>query len=378
MNDQNINKQENIIFNKPNKEKNNESLIELSNPNNNFNELENIISIEDEINKTNFNHIVLDFKQEVAPDYDLGIEITIAKLQKPNIENIDPQHAQNPNIDSSAIEEALSYDLSKLPQNATIATLRPDADSVGAMAVLELRKSQINPDENLVKAIGRFDSLGFKKAKELYPEVAVRQFEITAASQKCLSKDNILDKVKWMKNLLTNRVDWQEIKKINTDWESQKDIAKRNLQIEPLVEQKAVLVTGNHPQAFAIGYEEAGIVAAYNPKFSRPWIKDDSETEKWTIARYSEKENINIEQLKKTLNAMEKTFTGENHDPKNTWGGPKNLVASPQGYTSAIPKEKIIEAIKSAISENDRKCTCGSGLSWSECQGIDGNMGYCG
>lgn len=344
--------------------------------------LENIISIETELKENRFNYVILDPRSEEIPDYNLGIEITIPKLVKEEIENIDPQHGDNPNLETSAIKEALEYDLNKLPENLTIATLKPDADSIGAMAVLELRKAGIEPDKDLIQYISKFDSYGFKRAKELYPEIEVRQKELTAASQKCLNRtDSIEDKVKWMKKILTGRLDWSEIEEINANWEKQKEEAKKALKIEPIIKEKAILVTGNHPQAFAVGYEQAGIVAAYNPEFTRPWVKDDKPTKKWTIARYSEAEDINIEWLKETLNKMEKEFSGKNYDPSKTWGGPKNLVASPQGYTSAIPKDQILELIKAAVNykdDNNRECTCGSGLAWHECKGIDGDISYCG
>lgn len=306
--------------------------------------LEQRVSIENEITRQRFEYLSLDPRSEIIPSYDLGIEITVPKLAS-NKPNIDPQHGSTPNLETSAIEEATEYNIDTLPQKATIGILRPDADALGAVSVLELRLGEICYDTELVKAIGRVDALGYKRAIEEHPEISPRQKEITAASQICLGKTPLAKKILFMKKLLTNRVDWSEIENINNDWKKQKEIAKKKLIVEPLIEGSAVMVTGDHPQAFAVGYEEAGIVAAYNPNFKRPWIENDPTTEKWTIARYSEKEPINITELKDTLNALEQNLEGT-----GKWGGPANLVASPQGETSKIPKSVILETIKSCIS----------------------------
>lgn len=347
----NKNPLENIVTAKNELKKFDETIIENNDEQiDDFESLEDLISIENEIEKNVYEYTTLNPRSETNPEFDLGIEITIPKLMLENVENIDPQHGKNANIESSAIEKALNYNLDKLPQGSKIATLRPDADSIGAMAVLELRSQDIIPDKELIKMIGKFDSYGYKKAQEMYPEIEVRQEEITAASQVCLGRDkSIEEKVTWMKKLLTNKANYDEIQSINNKWLEDKEKAKKSLEISPIVDDKAVLVTGSHPQAFAVGYEQAGIVAAYNPNFVRPWIENDTACEKWTIARYSEAEKIDIAKLKELLNEYEKKYSAENYDHKKTWGGPANLVASPQGYTSNIPKEKIIETIKSCI-----------------------------
>lgn len=311
---------------------------------NDFQPIENQISVENEIEKLNFNYVLINPRAEI-PSYDLGIEITDPKIAQ-NKENIDPQHGQNPDINTSAIEEALKFDLNSLKENAVLATIRPDADSVGAMAVIELRKNDITIDESLVSAIGKVDSYGFKKAIEDYPEIAPRKKEITAASQYSLGKNSIEEKVKFMKRLLANKSNWEEIEKINKDWETKLEEAGKKLTVEELVKDQAVIVKGDHPLAFNLGYEKAGIVTAYNSNFKRPWIENDKESEKWTIARYSEAEKIDIKSLKEQLNALEKQFDGS-----GSWGGPANLVASPQGETSKIPYDVIIETIKNNIKQ---------------------------
>lgn len=67
-----------------------------------------------------------------------GIEVTIPILAAQcGLGNIDPQHSDR-DTSLAAIEVALTVELP--PDGTTIVTIRPDLDSVGAMAILALRK----------------------------------------------------------------------------------------------------------------------------------------------------------------------------------------------------------------------------------------------
>ena len=67
----------------------------------------------------------------------LGIEVTVGALaQRCTLGNIDPQHTDGKH-DRAAIQEA--YECPLPFQNTLLVTVRPDPDSIGAMAVLELR-----------------------------------------------------------------------------------------------------------------------------------------------------------------------------------------------------------------------------------------------
>src|SRR5665213_1053865 len=69
--------------------------------------------------------------------YTLGIEVTEPELAaRCGLGVIDPQHGPAPGK-GAAIEAALDWPLP--PAGARLVTIRPDADAVGAMAVLALR-----------------------------------------------------------------------------------------------------------------------------------------------------------------------------------------------------------------------------------------------
>ena len=89
----------------------------------------------------------------------LGIEVTIPALAgRCDMGNIDHHGEGDTSETPSAIEQALA---AKLPADGTVlATVRCDADSVGAMAVLANRVAGRYVDTDLVAAIGRFDRLG--------------------------------------------------------------------------------------------------------------------------------------------------------------------------------------------------------------------------
>lgn len=75
----------------------------------------------------------------------VGIEVTVSALAGRCDFNIDPQHSGG-NAELCAIEVAIDM---ALPQEGmTLVTVRADLDSVGSMAVLELRANgqELNPD----------------------------------------------------------------------------------------------------------------------------------------------------------------------------------------------------------------------------------------
>lgn len=302
------------------------------------------------LKRKKYNYAILDPRPNAQnSEYDLGIEVTNPKLASlARLGNLDPQHGPNGNPETSAIEEAMKIDL---PEDGTkMATIRPDMDSIGAMAVLELRKAGISIDIDLVNVIGRVDALG-PRAKTTNPEIENHRTLTLAANQFCLAgKSSIEEKVQFMKELLSGNFDYEKIGELAQESQSILEKAKQESKITEIA-NGAVMVESKHPKAFDIGYQQAGIVVAYNSEFTRPWIKDDPEHEKWSIAKYSELEPLDAKGLTIELNRLEKEYAGDDYDEKNTWGGPVNMANSPQGRTPAVPKEVIIETVKKYIPD---------------------------
>lgn len=85
---------------------------------------------------------------QVPPEPALGIEVTDATLARLcALGNIDPQHGDQSIVGAlAAIEAALDFRLP--PQGASLVTLRPDCDAIGAMAILAFRArgQDVTPD----------------------------------------------------------------------------------------------------------------------------------------------------------------------------------------------------------------------------------------
>ncbi|MBI2589729.1 hypothetical protein HYW32_01740 [Candidatus Berkelbacteria bacterium] len=272
-----------------------------------------------------------------APVY--GIEVTSPPLSKRCSFNLDPQHGPTGDPRTSAIEAALTVDL---PAPGSIfATVRPDKDSIGAMAVLALRAAGKSEqiDNRLVAAIGRMDGLG-PQARDL-KVVQENQEAITASDYVCFDRKLTIDqKVDWMSNLLIGEVSDAVIGGFAFTAREELEKAKASLQVSVLPGNRVGIVVGNSPRGFDVGYATGvPVVIAFSPSFLRPGAgPDESPVQKWTVARYSSAAPLDMAALKARLSELEQG-----------WGGPADLVASPQGMTSAIPAEKIIALVLEAL-----------------------------
>ena len=119
----------------------------------------------------------------------LGIEVTDESFaNRCGLGNIDPQHQVRGK--SSAIEEALSFPLPK--EGSKLVTMRPDKDSIGAMAVLTLRALDMGDqiDKLLVLWIGAMDRYGYINAAHNNPDLAdhfLKSLETDALNTICLN-----------------------------------------------------------------------------------------------------------------------------------------------------------------------------------------------
>lgn len=270
----------------------------------------------------------------------LGIEITTPDYHGLNLDHHGPGYTSE---SPAAIEQALTFNLDTLPEGK-IATLRPDVDSAGAIAVLLLRKEGVEPDHQIVKAIGLFDRKGigiFKnKGKELLG-VDDSTFEnllhyVFAARYKIVSQRTPLpEAVLFMKRLLSGKIEKAEIDDLYQQDQKELEEALKTSQVYPFAGGQAVVVIGSHPRGFDIGYEIAPIVVAYNPEFKWPSGKI---TPKISIARYDSNVGLDIKGLRQALQKL---------DPE--WGGPENLIASPQGKDPGISLEKIQQLVEQFI-----------------------------
>ncbi|HXE73477.1 MAG TPA: hypothetical protein VNO81_12530 [Candidatus Nitrosotenuis sp.] len=277
-----------------------------------------------------YRYVQLDPAGPDRPDYDLGIEVTDPGLVggRPNL---DPQHGPGGSPARSAIEEALHLPLPG--PGARLATLRPDPDSVGCMAVLECRALGLRPDPGLVRAIGRLDALG--PAAWRLEEVRARERELRAARVICLGPGSLQEKVAFMGALLTGSCPPEQLEELYRKDLDELARAERELTLRWLVPEEVLMVEGDSPRAFEVGYRYAEVVVACNPTYRRPWVPGDPPHGKWTIARAHPGAALDIAGLTRDLAEAEPG-----------WGGTANLVASPQGRTPVLPREEILALVR--------------------------------
>jgi len=293
------------------------------------------------------------------PNYEevgLGVEITTKGFEGLNLDH----HKEGDTQETpSAIEQAYALDLKNIPQEVLegkkkMATVRPDADSLGAMAVLMLKEENVKNkkegqeknviEEKLVKAIGLLDRMGpgvFKdKGKEI---LGLNDEEFKKIDKFCRAADYFVEikqlpleeKVLFMKNLLKGKISSEEIEKIYEEDRNDLEKAKAESKIEIINDGKAVFIESSAKRSMEIGYENAPIVIAYNPNFKWP---DGHLTPKYSIARYDKYVKFDLKGLLEEL---------RKRNPK--WGGLENIIGSPQGEDPEIDPDEMKKIIKKYI-----------------------------
>lgn len=104
-----------------------------------------------------------------VPEQALGIEVTIPAIAALcSLGNIDPQHSDSGNANVAAIDAAMDWPLP--PAGSTLATIRADLDSIGAMAVLLLRAADQAFSLRKVNAISAYDRFAVEPWQAQQPE----------------------------------------------------------------------------------------------------------------------------------------------------------------------------------------------------------------
>jgi len=273
----------------------------------------------------------------------VGVEITVPGFEGINIDHHGPQDTSDT---PSAIEKAFLFDISQIPEGK-IATLRPDPDSVGAIAVLLLKKEGKMPDERLVKAIGLLDRKGpavFLNEGKALLGLSDEEFErvnkiLSAASYKIMSKrPSLPEAVLFMKKVLMGEVDEGELNSLYEESKKLLEEAERESRVNLYYDGRIVFVESTNPKVMEIGYRHGDVVIAYNPQFKWP---DGSVTSKFTVARRDSNIRwIDLNGLKDELNKI----AGE-RGVKGKWGGQENIIGSPQNEDPKISVEELLEII---------------------------------
>ena len=272
----------------------------------------------------------------------LGVEVTIPALAaRCRQGNIDHHGVADTSETPSACEQALGfgipYDWScdqdggprptewPLP---VLATVRADADSVTAMAVIENRLSDRPIDRDLVSAVGRFDRLG--------PSVGKPEARVSAIARKSADfKLTLEERVSWVADLLAGADKSSEIATLVASHDAELETARQASELTLHANGRIACVVSTHRFATTLGYESAPVVVACNPCMPVDF-KDVSKgtCKKFTVCRYDSHVKCNLPAV---LAEFQKLEPG--------WGGRGDIFGSPQGVSSVLTLEQVLEVV---------------------------------
>lgn len=257
----------------------------------------------------------------------LGIEVTIPALAaKCILGNLD-HHGRGDTADTpSAVEQAMT---AQLPSDgATLATVRADADSVSAMAVLASRFDGKEIDANLVSMLGEMDRLG--------PKVGRRDDRVLAIARKaCDFKSTLEARVAWVQAVLARTYDKGEVATLVAARDIEFAQAKAASEVSLHADGRIAVVVSKHRFATNLGYEEASVVVAFNPEMEVDF-KDVSKGtyRKFTVCRFDDHVACDLPSALAELQVLE-----------SGWGGRGDIFGSPQGVSSQLTIDQVVEVV---------------------------------
>lgn len=279
----------------------------------------------------------------------LGVEVTVPALaERCTLGNIDPQHSGG-NADQAAIEAALTAELP--PRGATLATVRADLDSVGAMAVISLR--QIGEEmtaamHERIAAVAKADAhtRGPWPGQRPLPSDS-NPWPMAGGAGETHELAAIAAAVMDFKVTLEQRVQWMELWLLQgtehgvlRDTYRQCVEAERTDMIRALVageiaistaaDDRIAVVTSTHRAAVGLGYTQAPVVIAENPAFR---LGGGDLHRKLTVAAY----DAGHANIKAALAELAELEAG--------WGGSPTIGGSPQGVSSALTTDQVVKVL---------------------------------
>ncbi len=255
-----------------------------------------------------------------------GIEVTIPALAGRCTVNLDHHGRQDTAETPSACEQALTCGLPET--GATLATVRPDADSVTAMAVILNRSLGRGIDTGMVQAVGKFDRMG--------PSGGEVGAFVRAIGRKAFDfKLSLEQRVEWVADLLAGVDKSEEIALLNSAHTTELKAAREASKLSLHAGKRIAAVVSNHRYATTLGYENAPVVVAQNPEMPVD-LKDPAKGTyvKYTVCRYDSHTPCDLPTALIELQGLEAG-----------WGGRGGVFGSPQGISSTLTIEQVIEVV---------------------------------
>ena len=292
---------------------------------------------------TPYRHILLDptGQNGLVPGTDtLGIEVTVPALaERCGLGNIDPQHRPDGG-DRAAIESALDWPLP--PIGSTLATIRPDADAYGTMAVLGLRAAGCMPGECALRRIAaiarndRFDCGAWPGPRRMPPkrrELAAEQVRAgcagligAIAAQRRNAEAGVAVARHW---ILSGRPGARGPAQRNAT-RLLAALATGGVHVTAAIGGRVAVVIGQVPGALSLGYRVAPVVVGLDPG-------DAMRLRRIVLAQWRE----GHADLRRALDLL--------NDEEPGWGGSPTLIGSPQGAACGTPLEAVLAIIRQCV-----------------------------
>lgn len=304
----------------------------------------------------------------------MGIEVTIHELAGMCLlGNVDPQHGTHSETynnggymestpstvkkDETAIEFVARQPIPKkgcwvgnmIPTDgATLATIRPDVDSVGAMAIFSLLSEGVDLAPattriNLIATSDKFARGGWQGVKALPTRNNPWDEGLaTAESSRPLAaiaaavadfKVPLADRVSTMKQWLLTGEEPEQYR-VQVEKERLDMIAALEsgaIKYETRAGEKIAVVESTHRAATSVGYSLAPVVVALNPSFKQG---PGEPYKKFTICAFEAK----FADIKSVLAELATTEAG--------WGGSPTIGGSPQGVSSTLTIDQVVTVVK--------------------------------
>lgn len=282
----------------------------------------------------------------------LGIEVTVPSLAtRCGLGNIDPQHSGG-RAELAAIHAALSVALP--PDGATLVTVRPDLDAIGAMVILCLRAEGALPRrleggeaDFQIAWWDRIDAVAIadKFAKGEWPghrplasfgeeTAGVEDNSALAPIAAAIAdfKIPIATRVQWMRDWLLTGA---EPEGYRARWEAEQAaiaaaLADGTIAVSEAAGGRIAVVQSSHRAATAIGYRLAPVVVALNPAFR---LGGGEEHQKFTVCQFADG-YVDMSAARDDLVALEPG-----------WGGSPTIIGSPQGVGSTLAVGQVVEVV---------------------------------
>lgn len=281
-----------------------------------------------------------------------GVEVTVPDLANSLDYNIDPQHTDG-DVTTAAIEQALSGPLP--PDGTTLVTVRPDLDSVGSMAVFALRAygHRFNATElgkiHIIAISDKFQKGPWPGPRPLPNDQqlsddyvsSVEDNSYLAAIAAAIDDDaqTLRCRVDWLQQWIQ---DGSEPPGYRDAWVEQRQQLVRALTqggIRPYVVkaglQDVAVVESSYRAPTSLGYHLAPVVISRNVNH---YFRQDGPLVKYTVSQWPDRHYVDLPAVLTDLSKLEPG-----------WGGSPTIGGSPQGQSSRLDIEDVLDAIAAHV-----------------------------